>query len=293
MRTGCFLLFVFGSFACAPRMTIPVHRVSDVADLWRAIGSDRVIELAPGDYVLSIILDEAVPTSHARIRKPYVDAEWNIYDVTNMALRAEKPGTVRLLTEPAYGNVLTFTECSGIVLENLVMGHGPEKGFCTGGVVQVDSSTDIRLTRCVLFGSGTEGIRASDVSRLIVDQTVIEECSYNILTLVHCEDAVFRSCTFRNNQSDVSGMINVDQSVVVWNRCRIENNGGGVAAFLFEADEASILRLDRCEILNNRVPTVFNRESVVRMSGTVLRDNFLHEETDWHDEHLPIEDAKD
>lgn len=45
-----------------------------------------------------------------------------------MILEAEKSGSVRLVTENGYADVMTLSYCDGAVLKGLVLGHEVEKG---------------------------------------------------------------------------------------------------------------------------------------------------------------------
>jgi hypothetical protein len=81
-------------------------------------------------------------------------------------------------------------------LVEMVAGHGPEKGGCTGGVLNFSDSKNISVKNSVLFGSGTEGITAEKVKNLNCNNTIIRGCTYSIMRLNNCTKIKFNNCEF-------------------------------------------------------------------------------------------------
>ncbi len=277
------------SCSCAirtPSSTMPVIRVHSVDTFIAAIGSNRVIELDPGTYVLSEAFEKQISNPSVSITTDYVDAELHILGVSNLTIRGASRGETKILTQPTFGNVLVFDFGGRIVLENLVLGHGPEPGFCTGGVLKFQTCRDVTIRNCRLFGSGTEGIFAERTDVLRVRKTTIEQCSYNILSLSECTDVTFEDCRFSNNQSQVGGFINLyASSDVRFTRSVIDNNRSGLSAYLFETTEMkSPVRISGCRITDNEVIDWCNDSAACVVSDSRLENNRLPEEMDYHAE---------
>lgn len=274
------------SCAGRPTSTTPVLRVNSVEAFLDAIGPDRVIEFEPGTYVLSRAFDRKTINPYTSVATDYVDMELRIRGVRNLILRGSTRGETIILTEPTYGNVLVFDFCSRIALENLVLGHGPEPGFCTGGVLKFRTCRDVTIRNCRLFGSGTEGILAERTDVLRVRKTTIEQCSYNILSLSECTDVTFEDCRFSNNKSQVGGFINLyASSDVRFTRSVIDNNRSGLSAYLFETTEMkSPVRISGCRITDNEVIDWCNDSTACVVSDSRLENNRLPEDMDYHAE---------
>lgn len=277
---------LFLSCAVRPTPKIPVWRVNSVEAFLEAVGSDRVIELDPGTYVVSEAFEKQISNPTVSITTDDVDTELHILGVSNLTIRGSSRGETKILTQPMFGNVLVFDFGGRIVLENLVLGHGPEPGFCTGGVLKFNSCRDVAIRNCRLFGSGTEGIFADKTGNLFVSKTTIDQCSYNILSLSECNDAVFEDCRFANNKSSVSGFINLyASSNVRFVNSAIVNNRSGLSAYLFETTEMkSPVQITGCRITDNEVIDWYNDSTACVVSDSRLENNRLPEEMDYHAE---------
>lgn len=195
--------------------------VSNVPEFLRAIGSNRTIVMRPGEYDLSAYAGQNGP-SHA-YRDAYDGGELVISEVSNLTIRGEGLHQVHLITQPQYGNVLVFEACADITLENIKAGHGPEKGYCTGGVIRLESCANTIIRNCYLYGSGIEGISAVKCASLDVQNTLITGCTYSIFTLEECADVVFESCKFFDNVE--FDLVNIYRcSKVEMTKCKFRNN---------------------------------------------------------------------
>lgn len=142
--------------------------VSTVAELIRVIAPDAYIILKPGDYNFS-------------------------------ALTEEESGSVRLITENGYADVMTLTLCDGATLKGLILGHEIEKGDCDANVLELSTSQSVTLEDCGLFGCGTYGIWAENAAGLTVTGTEIYECTNGIFCLSNTTETVFDRCQFYDN----------------------------------------------------------------------------------------------
>ena len=230
-----FILLVFAIVLVMPTIAKnqKEYRVKTVEEFIVALGSDRIIILEQGpaynitngfedDYVAKVITQSKL----LNVEYAFDGLELQINDVENLSIRGAGNKPVRLLIEPRYAYVLNFIGCKNITLENLEMGHTPEGGYCTGGVLNYLNSENIMIQNCRLFGCGMEGITLERTTNLRCENTDIYECTYNIFTIVGSSNIYFTNCRFYENQE--FEMINVsnDCENIVLDQCLIYDNKG-------------------------------------------------------------------
>lgn len=177
--------------------------VTTVDEFLAAIGPDTTIFLEPGEYILS---DAA---TYAGLGGEYYHWE-NLYDGYQLVIRgadhltieAADPEAVSIVTEPRYADVLSFVNLSNLVLRNVTVGHTPEPGVCSGGVVRLEYVNDAAIQGCGLFGCGTVGIRAMSSTELQVENTEIYECSSGGAWFYGCSNVRLDGCSIH----DIDGM---------------------------------------------------------------------------------------
>lgn len=175
--------------------TLPEEQieVTNVDELLAAIGPDRVIRLADGEYNLT--------EASAYIQGTGSDfydwdtdmdgAEIFIYEVNNLYLIGSGADRCSIVTEPRYANVLRFQNCSGIRMSDLTVGHTNGEGYCSGGVLYFRNCEDLQIVGCDLYGCGTVGITAENCHCLTAEKTTIRDCSYGAIDVRFCFDVRF------------------------------------------------------------------------------------------------------
>ena len=143
--------------------------------------------------------------------------------MSNLTLEGEGEGASIIVT-PRYAYVLSFFGCKDVTLKNLTMGH-TEGGNCEGGVVELGGCSDIRIDHCDMYGCGTEGIGANKSKNLECINSIIRDCTYQIMTLEHCQQMRFIDCDFHDNQEYSLLNISFCQDVT-FSRCNIHDNTG-------------------------------------------------------------------
>ena len=100
--------------------------------------------------------------------------------------------------------VVEISESKNIVLNGLTLGHTvPEYGCGIDGiVVNAVKSENITIKNSDLYGCGTSGIDAYEVSGINVENTTIRECMISISNMMSSENATFTDCTFYANAYD-------------------------------------------------------------------------------------------
>ena len=171
-------------------------RVSTVDELLAAIAPDTTIELAAGTYDLSAAGNYGQDTHSAYYswNGTYDGFELNLHNVENLTLRGAGKGETVLAAVPRYANVLRFSNCQNVAVENLTAGHTKEPGWCMGGVLYYELTDSARVENCGLYGCGTIGVQARDCSDLTIRSSEIYECSYGAVSVGSCRDVTVTDC---------------------------------------------------------------------------------------------------
>lgn len=206
--------------------------VSNAADLVSNMGSNRTFVLNPGDYDLSKV-DENLSIHFDGYS--FVNLE-NVEFIGNVQLQLD------FLTEDLYRPVIAFRESKNIKLSNLYIGHEPVSlyGYCEGEVVFLNNCEDVYIGNSTLYGCGTVGIYGNNVTNLVCEDTVIRDCSEDLLLLYNSNNLSFINCEFQN-RSDEHLVFNECQTILIENSSLM---GGMVAAPEVRMDGQVIYQLD-------------------------------------------------
>ncbi|KPJ56130.1 MAG: hypothetical protein AMS16_02930 [Planctomycetes bacterium DG_58] len=251
-------------------------RVSSAKALIDALGPDRVILIEAGARVR---LDGAPRArgKHVRwIRAGEKEYEPVIRDCANLEIRAGEGERPLVCTKYPYANVVHFENCSGLVLSGLRIGHDPEPGFCSGGVIAMEKCESPTISDCILFGCGTEGLTLSKVKKLTVENTVVEKCTYGLLTASGCEDLTFRKCAFRDTE-EYHGFDFADSTGIRFVECVVENVrlsliSGALFRTNLDVEEARIV-FEGGAIRANRAAALAEPANMLRTVDTKLTGN--------------------
>ena len=120
--------------------------VSTVAELIRVIAPDAHIILKPGDYNFSALTEEEIESCGGYVSPDDLSwGEFSVYSAPGLTLEAEESGSVRLITENGYADVMTLTLCDGATLKGLILGHEIEKGDCDAKVLELSTTQSVTL----------------------------------------------------------------------------------------------------------------------------------------------------
>ncbi|HLP14526.1 MAG TPA: right-handed parallel beta-helix repeat-containing protein [Flavobacteriales bacterium] len=192
-------------------------KVKTVQEFYNAIASNTVIELAPGDYHLeqvdtaqknpacnwSLVLFDEIYENETQEE----DKTLLISGLENLTIRAQTKGkdSVRILTNRRAASVLAFKGCSNLQLDGIVFGHDVVKyddpndlyiSFCSGEVLEFFDCNKITLKSNVLFGCGTRGFLAHRCKNIVIEKTIIKDCTYGLFGVFDCENILFKKCSF-------------------------------------------------------------------------------------------------
>ena len=230
---------------------LKVIKVSTVDELLNAIGPDRVIELNGGTYDLS--QSEGYGTSNGEDwywRECYDGFELVIHDVENLCISGLDDAEI--VTRPRYANVLSFVQCSSISLEAVTMGHTVEDGFCTGGVLNLESCNNVNVSYSALYGCGTVGIWATNCDGVYATGCEIYDCSSYGVNAVSCKDVIIEESSLHSNKD-------------------------GYFQSVFRAESCKGFAVVNCEIYNNEAQNllVTAHSQQVSMLGCTAKDNLF------------------
>ena len=219
----------------------PVY-VSNVDEFVGAIQDGATVALQPGTYNLTEWLIKHIASGDVAFREYEMDnpagvlyGGWEdepafivnqVYDLKIVSADPAHPAEI--VSEPRYEFVIGFESCSGLTVEDVIMGHTPEKGVCSGDVIGLTECYSATLTGCDLYGCGAYGIYASDSGFLEVTDCCIHDCCYGCVeswessmyfencSFVDCEEFTmfnvsngtlsFYDCTFKNLKGDMLAM---------------------------------------------------------------------------------------
>jgi hypothetical protein len=267
-----FLLFITSVSYAQNQKTILVETPDQFVD---AIGSNRTIQLKTNEISLKDV-SFGKSGSNYRFDKEYDGHELVIFGVKNLNIIGLGSTQVKITTEPQYGDVIVFENCEQIMIENINAGHGPEKGECTGGVLNFSKCKNITINKSILYGSGMEGITAEGVRNLTCNNTKITGCTYSIMTLNNSSGFLFNSCEFTENQEfDLVNISNCDG--INFTACSFSENTTGeneISEYsLFNVTRSKNVVLNDCIVEGNKTTYFSNNEDAVQLLNTSFKNN--------------------
>lgn len=253
--------------------------IDNVISLLENIGSDRNILLKQGVYNISKGL--AISNDYISWKDEYDGKYPVLRNIKNLSINAE-PGTY-ILIEPRYAFVFEFMDCANIRLSNLTLGH-TESGYCVGGVLRFDTTTDIELSDCVLFGCGTIGVDLNNVERFNMTRSVIKECTYSLMHIRNSSSIKFTESTFKDTQEFDLIEIENSNSIEICNSIISSNATGEFLPHLFRViGDCRNLKVIGTEIKNNEAKYLINDRSSIEFIDCKFKNNefrdFPHEST--------------
>ena len=166
-----------------------VITVNNAQELVSQIASNTHIKLMPGSYDFNSF-DEKFYTFYYNYR--------GLRNLENVVIEGIGEEQIDFLTGSAYSDVLHISNSKKITLKNLNLGHKPpvKSGYCEGGVISLSECDGITIDNCTMFGCGTIGIYAYNVSNLVCTNSTIKDCTEDLVYLVTAEGVLFQDCTF-------------------------------------------------------------------------------------------------
>lgn len=204
--------------------TKTVH-VSTSEEFLNAIAPNTKLILSAGTYNLTKVDKEKVSNKYVWWGKVLDGEEVIISGVSNLSISGGTDTASALVcVEPRFANALNFSGCSNIVVKMLTVGHTLQEAYCTGGVLHFYAgSKNISIASCDLYGCGTYGIVAENVSGINVGNTIIRDCSYGAICCISVSSMIFEACSIYDCK-EFAIVDLCDCNNVSFARCLISNN---------------------------------------------------------------------
>lgn len=259
-----------------PETKVKEVTVSNVEELYNQLGSNKKIKLKPGIYNLSKIKQNISSRANVSWEDVFDGKELIISSVENLTLEGLGSKPVEIVVEPRYADVLTFNGCNNITIKNIKAGHTIEKGYCSGGVLNFDSTKNINIADSIFYGCGSIGITASKSENLTFNNSIIEECTTGIMQIDSCKNFKFTNSIFRKCQ-DYS-MISLYYSTdIVFEKCELsENTVAYDYASFISMDSSQGIKFLKCNFKNNVFNNFGNTLYDVEFSGSTFEGNSLY-----------------
>jgi hypothetical protein len=205
--------------------------IDTIADFISSIKSDRRVVVK--NSKINVTDGSKLSSDSIRWESVWDGKELHIENLSNIEFIGVDAA---LIAEPRYAWVLHFQHCNNITIRNLAVGH-LNLGSCQGGVIKFDKCSGIRIENCDLYGSGTYGLEFDNCDEIEVLSTQIHDCTYGILQMRDCSNALFSNCHFHKNKEfdlcTFAGKIDV----VSFRNCTFVQNSS--RSFLFCLKEAN------------------------------------------------------
>ncbi len=226
---------------------LQVVTVENVEQFLAAIGPNREIRLRRGTYDLLRALDYGGETeSQFYSWEPVFDGyQLVIQNVQNLSIRGQDGEETFLLAAPRYADVLHFRNSYNLWLQDLTVGHSPQQGTCTGGVLYFENCRQVDGTGLKLFGCGTIAVATRDVQDIAIRDSDLYDCSYGAVYLTDTQ----------NMQLENSHIYDID-----------------CVDSLLIAQNSSDVQITGCHIENCKAPTLLYTEGGVTFSGNVVEN---------------------
>jgi len=230
--------------------SVETFDVANVDQLIDAVGPNRIIRLAPGDYNLSKVKESSY--EFMSIEPEFDGPQIIFHNLKNTEFYCDGPEPAHLFVEPRYTYPLYLSDCEEIRLRNLRFGHLPEPGECIGGVVKIVRSKTVDLNECDLYGCGTVGLDLERAENVVVANSVIRDCNQGFATIEDCRDVVLHACTFRNNAVNSGFTIENSENVRIVNtviRDNTKNQYLDAETPMVSSGQSTNVALEGCHIV--------------------------------------------
>lgn len=180
------------------------------------IAPNRIISFIKGEYC----------TTDIEFSGPFVSKE-DVFDGNELVINdvdhlyIQGNGT-SLTARPRYAQVLMLKNCRDVIIDGFEMGHTPDRGSCSGDVIQLQNCQNVHLHNLSLYGCGTYGIGLKNCSDIFVEDVKIFRCTYGALRIIDSEciisDLEIYEC------SNVFDLIDCQNSILIISNGYIHDN---------------------------------------------------------------------
>ena len=170
--------------------------VENIDQFLDAIGPDTEIQLQAGTYNLSQASNygKETGTLYYSWGECYDGYQLVLYGVENLTIKGSGKLVTSIETEPRYANVIYVQNCANIVMEDFTSGHTDGAGECSGGVICLEASSNVELSRLGLYGCGVLGLETDRCTDVTLEDSDIYDCSNSAFSLNYSEGISITGC---------------------------------------------------------------------------------------------------
>lgn len=245
-----------------------LYSVTTIEQFLDVVGPDRTIELAAEFFFLPKEMKEGLVLDK----------------VDNLTIIGFDEKTVRFVTPMPDVPVITFKNCENVTIENIELGHAPEKAtVCDGHVVSFYDCKNVNIKDCFLFGSGFLGVSATRVEKMVCSNTIIRGCTGRILTVTESTDVLFKDCTFTDNVGTNEMITFWDSKRVSLENCEISLNrmeyneiSDMMSGYsIFKSVDCKKITAVGCTIVGNSTPFLFETRKGIEQIDCRIHSNYI------------------
>jgi hypothetical protein len=110
-------------------------------------------------------------------------------------------GECKILLTDLWKEVIEINNSSNITIDNLYLSHlkPSDEYYCQGGVIEIKESEKIIIYNCEIEGSGTIGVKTTNVNGLVVSYCFIHNNTYNAFYFNDSDDILIHNCRIEDN----------------------------------------------------------------------------------------------
>lgn len=190
-----------------------IYYAATPEELVAAIGSNRTIVLTGTNYDLNTAENQS--SQYCMWEEVGDGNELVIRNVSELTIQAGDGKDCMLQVLPRQANVLRFENCGHITLSGLTIGHVKQAEACQGSVLALYDCLGVTVNDCRLYGCGTFGVVANNVSDMLLKKTEIYECSVGSVDLNNCSRVSFEDCSIHDVPENSFSLFACEK--VTWN----------------------------------------------------------------------------
>lgn len=252
-------------------------KIENEIELVKAIDSNRELVLMPGKYDLSSL--DYLKGESIFHEEVYDGLEIIIKGLNNLSIISENDKS-ELTVSPRYANVLTFRNSENITITNLIIGHSPEPGECSGGVLIFENCKKIIINNSILFGCGVEGLKLIDTDTFIFNNSLIKDCNQGIMSISKSSNIHFIKSKFEHNQIIFCGIGIAEFSFVEFEDCIFINNYSYkdneiIKTELIHPSINSNVLIRNSQIVNNSTSYLSEKISLINLENIKSKGNYF------------------
>jgi hypothetical protein len=241
-------------------------KVTNTAEFLRAIASNATIYLKSGTYDLTEY------STTEEFKDLFRGDALTISGIHDLKIIGDGKENTQIITNQTSAFVMSLVQVTDVELNHITLGHDPDVGYCSGGVIYLERADSVKLKNLHLFGSGVTGLQIYRVEQLDCTNLSISDCSDALLYIDESDTISFRSCQFTTS----APLINITSSEhVAFEYVTIESNHYEEYSegYLFSIYEAEHIVISDSLIQGNSIRGLSNTFQPIQLIDTIIRDN--------------------